>query len=202
MKIGIYSGSFNPVHVGHVALADYLTRQQVVEEVWLVRSPLNPLKASTADLLASNDDREAMLRLAIAGHQGLQVSTIEDQLPRPNYTIQTFTALSTQYPEHDFSLIIGADNWLIFDRWREARTLALRYHLIVYPRPGYPLTPADRLRMGNEVAQHVTFVDAPQYDISSTALREALAHAPDSPLPSQYLHPDVLAYIRAHHLYA
>ena len=104
MRIGIYSGSFNPVHLGHVALADYLVREGVVDEVWLIRSPLNPLKQSS-DLM-SNEARAEMLRLAIEGHAGLRVCDVEDALPLPNYTICTLQTLQGQYPEHEFHLII------------------------------------------------------------------------------------------------
>lgn len=178
MRVGIYSGSFNPVHQGHIALCDYLIEQGVVDEVWLIRSPLNPLKVKSAQTLAPDQQRLDMLRIAIQGHRGLQVSTIEDDLPRPNYTIQTFHALQQQYPAHEFHLIIGADNWLVFDQWRAYDELLTRYHLIVYPRPGYPLDEASRLRLGAEAIRNVRFVDAPQYDVSSTSIRQALQIMP------------------------
>ena len=168
MRIGIYSGSFNPVHLGHVALADWLVRQQIVEQVWLIRSPQNPLKPATG--LMSNQARQEMLELAISGHPGLQVSTIEDSLPVPNYTVSTLQALRQQHPEHEFHLIIGADNWLIFDKWKDWQLILHDFHLIVYPRPGYPLPqPA--------ASQYPTvrFVDAPQFDLSSTQIRQRLA---------------------------
>ena len=97
MTIGIDSGSFNPVHTGHVALCDYLVRQGLVDQVWLIRSPLNPFKVESAQTLAPDADRAAMLRIAVRGHKGLRVSTIEDQLPKPNYSINTFHALEEQY---------------------------------------------------------------------------------------------------------
>lgn len=175
MRIGIYSGSFNPVHVGHVALCDYLVEQEVVDEVWLIRSPLNPFKTDTANTLAPDTDREAMLRLAVEEHEGLQVCTMEDGLPRPNYTINTLHALEEQYPEHEFHLIVGADNWLAFDRWRAYEEILTRYHLVVYPRPGYLLDEEAKLRLGQEMLAHVQFVDAPQYDVSSTEIRAAIA---------------------------
>lgn len=194
MNIGIYSGSFNPIHQGHVALCDYLVEQGVVDEVWLIRSPLNPLKAACADTLAPDPHRQAMLELAIEGHAGLSTSTIEDELPRPNYTIMTLRALQERYPEHRFHLIIGGDNWLIFPRWREADTILRDFHLIVYPRPGSPLPPIDTERYPT-----VRLIDAPLHDISSTQLREMLKQGnnPDERL----LSPRVLHYIQQHHLY-
>lgn len=196
-RIGIYSGSFNPVHLGHVALCDYLVAEGIVDEVWLIRSPLNPLKADAASTLAPDVDRAEMLRLAIEGHEGLRVCTIEDDLPRPNYSILTFHALEQQYPGLEFHLIIGADNWLLFERWRAYDEFLTRYHLVVYPRPGYPLTEAERLRLGQDALQRVRFVEAPQYDVSSTAIRQAVAEGTEPPL----LDARVYAYVLFHHLY-
>ena len=167
MKIGIYSGSFNPVHLGHIALADFLVQERVVEEVWLIRSPQNPLKQSSG--LMSNLARQEMLELAIEGHAGLKICNIEDRLPLPNYTVRTLDALKTEYPQHEFHLIIGADNWQIFTRWREWEKILNDYHLIVYPRPGYPWDVTSAKQYPT-----VRMVEAPQYDISSTQIRERL----------------------------
>lgn len=197
MRIGIYSGSFNPVHEGHIALCDYLVREGVVDEVWLIRSPLNPLKVGTEQTLAPDADREAMLRLAIEGHAGLRVCTIEDDLPRPNYSITTFHALDEQYPGQEFCLIIGADNWLIFDRWRSFNEFLTRYHLIVYPRPGYPLGWDEKLRLGEDSIENTVFVEAPQFDISSTEIRQAIARGEKPRL----LNDAVYAYILNNRLY-
>lgn len=168
MKIGIYSGSFNPVHLGHIALADYLVQEGFVDQLWLIRSPLNPLKA--AGEMMSNQARQEMLELAIEGHDGLQICNIEDSLPVPNYTINTLQALQQQYPEHEFHLVIGADNWLIFQKWKDWEKILADYHLIVYPRPGYPL-PA----IPAETYPTVRVADAPQFNLSSTEIRQRLA---------------------------
>lgn len=166
VKVGIYSGSFNPIHVAHVALCDWLISEGVVDQVWLIRTPHNPLKAASG--LMPDDIRQEMLNLAIEGHEGLRSCTIEDTLPQPNYTINTLRALERQYPDYEFHLIIGADNWLIFDKWRDYDVILRDFHLIVYPRPGYEL-PAQE-----EANLRVRFVNAPVYDISSTEIREAL----------------------------
>lgn len=168
MRIGIYSGSFNPVHLGHVALADYLVKEGFVDELWLIRSPLNPLKVGGE--MMSNQARQRMLELAIEGHSGLKVCNIEDSLPIPNYTINTLQALQQQYPEQEFHLVIGADNWLIFERWKDWEKILNDYHLIVYPRPGYPLP-----ELSNIQYPTVRVADAPQFNLSSTEIRQRLA---------------------------
>lgn len=168
-RIGVYSGSFNPVHVGHIALCDYLVREGVVDAVWLIRTPQNPLKQ--VEGLMSNGLREELLRVAIEGHERLEVCSIEDQLPLPNYTITTLHELQKRYPEHQFHLIVGADNWLIFNRWRQWEQILDEFHLVVYPRPGYPI--AENVGFSYPAAR-VRFVDAPQYNISSTEIRVRL----------------------------
>lgn len=168
MRVGIYSGSFNPVHIGHIALADYIVSQHFVDEVWLIRSPHNPLKQ--ADGLMPDDVRQKLLGLAIEGHPGLRVSCVEDDMPRPSYTIDTLCRLRADYPDTEFYLIIGADNWLIFDRWRNWQQILAEFHVIVYPRPGYELPVVDSKKFPT-----VQVVDAPQYDISSTRIRHCLA---------------------------
>lgn len=192
MKVGIYSGSFNPVHVGHIALCDYLVREGVVDEVWLIRSPLNPLK--TASTLAPDADRQTMLELAIDGHKNLHTCCIEDTLPRPNYTINTLRALQEQYPDEEFHLIIGTDNWLIFDKWRAYDEILQDFHLIVYPRPGYKLTTTETL---SELTGNVRFVDAPQFDISSTEIRTAITKGEEPTM----IDPQVLNYIKNNTIY-
>ncbi len=197
MRIGIYSGSFNPVHKGHVSLCSHLVEQGIVDQVWLIPSPLNPFKADAAQTLAPDADRAAMLKLAVRGRRGLHVSTIEDHLPKPNYTIRTFHLLEERYPHHEFHLIIGADNWLAFDRWKAYDEFLTRYHLIVYPRPGYAMGEAEQLRLGKEAIRRVRFVEAPLYDISSTAIRADIARGH----PNSMLYPSVWKYIVEKRLY-
>jgi len=197
MKIGIYSGSFNPVHKGHIALCDYLVKEGYVDQVWLIRSPLNPLKVDSAQTLAPDADRAAMLKIAVRGHKGLRVSTIEDDLPKPNYSINTFHTLEEKFPEHEFHLIIGADNWLVFDKWRAYDEFLTRYHLIVYPRPGYEMGEKEVLRLGSDAILNVRFVNAPLYDISSTEIRAAIS---EGRVP-EMLNKRVYAYIVEKKLY-
>lgn len=187
--IGILGGSFNPVHIGHIKLARYLSAQHYVDKVWLTLSPLNPLK-DAADLVCDTD-RLAMLKTASKGEPGVEVCDIELSMPRPSYTIDTLDELARRHPDKHFKLIIGSDNWLIFDRWREPRRILDDYGVIVYPRPGYDVTD-DTLRPG------MTLADAPVADISSTAIRDAIAKGEDI---DTYLPHGVYNYINDKNLY-
>ena len=138
-KVGIFCGSFNPIHNGHVALADYIARNSDLDEVWLVVSPLNPLKRTIADTLAPNGQRLDMVRLALRSCERLFASDIEFSLPLPNYTINTLNALKSKYPETDFCLIIGADNLALFERWKDSDVIMSNFDMLVYPRPGVDL---------------------------------------------------------------
>lgn len=191
MRIGIYSGSFNPVHVGHISLVEYIVKQNIVDQVWLIRSPQNPLKVNSS--LLSDEHRAEMLRLATEGRQGLSISTIEDNLPKPNYTINTLRALQEQYPDEEFYLIIGADNWDIFDKWKDWDIIIRDFHLIVYPRPGYEYPEIDQ-----ESFPTVQVVDAPQFDLSSTEIRDLIKEG--EPITG-YVDEKVEEYIIANNLY-
>ena len=164
--IGILGGSFNPVHIGHLMLASYLSQWGYVDKVWLTLSPLNPLKEVSA--LIADTGRLAMLDIAAKGMTGTEVCDIELSMPRPSYTIDTLDELARRYPDKQFRLIIGSDNWLVFDRWREPKRILADYGIIVYPRPGYDVT-AEMMRPG------MTLADAPVADISSTFIRAAIA---------------------------
>lgn len=191
MRIGIYSGSFNPVHVGHISLVEYIVKQNIVDQVWLIRSPQNPLKVNSS--LLSDEHRAEMLRLATEGRQGLSISTIEDNLPKPNYTINTLRALQEEYPDEEFYLIIGADNWDIFDKWKDWDIIIRDFHLIVYPRPGYEYPEIDQ-----ESFPTVQVVDAPQFDLSSTEIRDLIKEG--EPITG-YVDEKVEEYIIANNLY-
>ncbi len=163
--IGIFGGSFNPVHIGHMMLASYLTQWGYVDEVWLTLSPLNPLK-DAAELLP-DIKRLAMLSIAAKGADAIDICDIELSMPKPSYTIDTLRVLAERYPEYRFKLIIGSDNWQIFDRWRSAQQILDDFGVLVYLRPGYPV---DKRHIdGMEV------VDAPMAHVSSTFIRQAIA---------------------------
>ena len=167
IKTGIFSGSFNPVHIGHVALANYLCEFAGFDEIWFVVTPNNPLKDASS--LIDDRLRLEMVKIAIAGYPKFRASDVEFLLPKPSYTITTLRTLKKEHPERDFKLIIGSDNWLIFPRWKEADAILNEFGIIIYPREGYECDSLAALPHG------ATFVDAPIFDVSSTFIREALS---------------------------
>lgn len=162
MKIGIFGGSFNPIHNGHISLAGQILRKAGLDAVWFMVSPLNPFKKASADLL---DDhlRLQMAEKALEKEKGLKASDYEFHLPKPSYTWSTLQHLSGDYPGYEFSLIIGADNWLAFDKWAKPDYILSHYNIIVYPREGYAIT--------TPLPGSVTLVDTELYPVSSTEIR-------------------------------
>lgn len=187
--IGILGGSFNPVHIGHMMVASYLAQYTPLDAVWLTLSPLNPLKSRPEELIPDLQ-RLAMLRLAINGTRGLGVCDLELSLPRPSYTINTLHALKQRYRNKRFRLIVGSDNWRIFNQWRQGDEILESFGVIVYPRPGYPID--NRLVDGMEVA------NAPMVDLSSTFIRRGIARGYNM---NFFLPPGVNEYISQHQLY-
>ena len=152
-KIGIFGGSFNPIHRGHVALAQAVQKQCGLDEVWLMVSPQNPLKQQ-ADLLDDNLRLE-LAQKALESVEGVCASDYEFHLPKPSYTWNTLQHLSEDYPDCEFFLLIGGDNWAHFERWRQWKDILRNYDVIVYPRDEYPGT-----------------IDVPLLDVSSTEIRQ------------------------------
>ena len=163
MKIGIFGGSFNPIHVGHIALARQLRQLAALDEVWLMVSPQNPLKQGNTELL---DDqlRFGMVVKALEDEDGLVACDYELHLPRPSYTWNTLQALHQDYPQHTFILLIGGDNWQLFPRWYRADDILRDHRVVVYPRRDADI---DR----SALPSGVTVVDTPLLDISSTEVR-------------------------------
>lgn len=164
MRIAIFSGSFNPIHNGHLAIAREVLEQGVADELWFLVSPKNPLKNSD---LMPEDDRLKMVVMAIENEPHMRASDFEFQLPRPSFTINTLDKLKISYPQHQFVLLIGGDNLAIFHKWRQYQRIIDEYGLIVYPRPGFP---TDNLVQMPGIA----VVKAPLYDISATEIRAKL----------------------------
>ncbi len=186
--IGILGGSFNPVHIGHMILASYLSEWGYVDQVWLTLSPRNPLKDPAG--LVPDTKRLTMLNLSIKGAPGIDVCDIELSMPTPSYTINTLDLLAERYPDKRFKLIIGSDNWNIFDRWKDYQRILDDYGVIVYPRQGYPVSYTD--------ADGMVLVDAPLVNISSTFVRNAVAKG----RKIDYFVPQGVAkYIADHKLY-
>ncbi len=169
-RIGIFGGSFNPIHIGHLALANYLCEYGGLDGVWFLVSPQNPLKQHYG--LLDDQSRLELAQLAIMGYEKFRVPDFEFRLPRPSYTYNTLKALKEAFPENEFHLIIGSDNWKVFDLWHEPEKLIAENRLIVYPRPGYGLNPG-------ELPDQVRLVRAPLFDVSSTFIRESLRKGKD-----------------------
>lgn len=167
MKIGIFSGSFNPIHVGHLILANYITEFTEVNEVWFLVTPQNPLKENSE--LIDEDLRLEMTRLALTSYPRFECSDFEFTLPRPSYTVNTLDALTEKYPQHEFFLIIGADNWDTFHQWKDYKEILDRYHIYVYPRLDAKLTIAKGLRNSVEA------LESPIVEISSTFIRDCIS---------------------------
>lgn len=189
-RVGIYSGSFDPVHVGHIRLAEYIAQSDYVDEVWLMVTPQNPLKQSRK--MQSNHNRLKMVQIATQKSENITASDFEFLLPQPTYTYITLCRLREKYPDYQFRLIIGSDNWTLFDKWRDSERIINEFGLIVYPRPGYDV--AD-IRLPKNV---ILLREAPMTDISSTEIRSALTLSLDT---SEMLHPNVKDYIISNGLY-
>ena len=178
MKIAVYSGSFDPLHIGHQAIMEYLTREGEFDWVYLVVSPQNPFK-DPAKALSARHRYDAAVE-AVARHPELKVRVddVELRMPPPHYTIRTLDALRAREPENDVSLVIGGDNLAGISRWRDSARLLSEYPLVVYPRKGFD---CDELRAAllQDLPCDIRIIDAPLVDISSTALRAAISRGED-----------------------
>lgn len=169
---GVYGGSFNPIHIGHTGMATELAGRGLVDEMWLIVSPQNPLKDSG---LWDDDLRLQLARIATEGIQRVKVSDVEFHLPRPNYMITTLETLSAKHTDREFVLVIGMDNWNCFHRWHKWDDILSRYRIIVLPREsGDGSCSAPKERGG-----HVSFVDVPLINISSTWIRSEIDNNPN-----------------------
>ncbi|MDD3740443.1 MAG: nicotinate (nicotinamide) nucleotide adenylyltransferase [Bacteroidales bacterium] len=168
-EILLFFGSFNPIHNGHLAIANYLTEFYDFKELWFVVTPQNPVKKSNT--LLNDRDRQYLVQMAIDGYPKFKVSDIEFYLPKPNYTINTLTYLSEKYPKNKFSLLIGGDNLESFHKWKNYRKILENYKLYVYKRPGCEVQEFEEA--------NITILDAPQMEISSSFIREAIKEEKD-----------------------
>lgn len=191
MKIGIFGGSFDPIHIGHAIIAQHVISSGAVDRLWFMVSPLNPLKVGKERQVADTD-RLRMVEMVSRPINGVETSAFEFTMPKPSYTIDTLNALQAKFPDDEFYLLIGGDNWQVFDKWRNSEEILAKYHLLIYPRLGYEVIIPDELK------ERVQLVDAPIIELSSTEIRERLAQG----LSVRYYVPDeVLAFIERKQLY-
>lgn len=163
-KVGIFGGSFNPIHTGHIALAKSLCQQAGLDEVWLMVSPMNPFKKEATDML-TDKLRLKMAEQAIADEPKLKACDYEFHMPKPSYTWHTLQALSQDFPHVSFTLLIGGDNWASFDKWFHHEDILNHYPIVVYPRKGCDI---------GKVPSGVTIVETPLLNISSTEIRQRI----------------------------
>ncbi len=189
MKIGLLFGSFNPVHIGHLIIANYMANHTDLDKVWLVVSPQNPLK-KYGDLI-NTYDRLEMARLATDNSDNLEVSDVELKLPQPSYTIDTLTILKEKYPQHEFAIIMGSDNLVTLHKWKNYKLILRDYQIYVYPRPGYENTD-----LATHPSVHITMT--PLMELSATFIRKSIAAKKNV----QFFVPDaVLKFIESKGLY-
>lgn len=165
MKIGLFFGSFNPIHIGHLIIANHIQQYSDLDQVWFVVTPQNPFKEKAS--LANDYDRLHLVNLALEDYQNLRVSDVEFTMPKPSYTIDTLVVLKEKYPEHDFSLIMGMDNLKSFHKWKNHDQILKHFSIHVYPRIGSDV--------GNWSGhEKINVVNAPIVEISSTFIRQAI----------------------------
>ncbi|GAA5025934.1 putative nicotinate-nucleotide adenylyltransferase [Marivirga lumbricoides] len=187
--VGLFFGSFNPIHVGHLIIANTMLEEKAVNEVWFIVSPQNPFKKQNT--LAHEFDRMDLVEAAIADHFSMKASDIEFHMPKPSYTADTLAYLTDKYPEVEFKLIIGQDNLKNFPKWKNHEVILNQYGLLVYPRPNAKTSPLEQHK-------NVKFIEAPQMDISATFIRKSIKNNRSV----KYLVPDaVLERINAKKLF-
>jgi nicotinate-nucleotide adenylyltransferase len=161
MKIGLFFGSFNPIHHGHLMVASFIANHTDLQQVWLVVSPQNPHKTQSS--LLNEYDRLHLAQLAIEDDAQIKVSDIEFKLPKPSYTIDTLTYLQEKYPQHQFYVIMGSDSFQNLPKWKNFEALVKNYQFIVYRRPGFDIT--------EKYGADVTYLEAPMLELSATLIR-------------------------------
>jgi nicotinate-nucleotide adenylyltransferase len=195
LKTGLFFGSFNPVHIGHLAIAGYMKEFTDLDEVWFVVSPQNPLKKK--ETLLADRHRLYLVELATSDNIHLKPSDIEFGQPAPSYTIDTLARLTEKYPDHRFVLIMGEDNLYTLHKWKNGPEIVRRFPLYVYPRTGSEKEENEQLRQIMNLAS-IRWVKAPIMEISGTFIRNGIKKGKDM---SYFLHPAVWKYIEEMHFY-
>jgi nicotinate-nucleotide adenylyltransferase len=162
MKVGLYFGSFNPIHAGHLIIANHILNETGLQKIWFVVSPQNPFKQS--DSLLNEYDRFHLVQKAIEGDDRLKASDIEFSLPKPSYTIHTLAYLGEKYPDHRFSIIMGSDSFQNLPKWKNAEVIIKNYPIVIYKRPGF--------EVDNDLGAQLQIMNAPLLEISATYIRE------------------------------
>lgn len=189
MKVGLFFGTFNPVHIGHLIIADYFAQNTDVDQVWFVISPQSPFKQKSS--LLDEKHRFYMVNIAVEDNPKLKASNIEFHLPKPGYTIDTLTYLKEKYPEHSFVLLMGSDNLESFPKWKNCEAILAEHALYVYKRPGFSETPV-------VLKGDIRVFDVPLLDISATYIRTKLKERKSV----RYLVPEtVWQYLQEMHFY-
>jgi nicotinate-nucleotide adenylyltransferase len=190
MKTGLFFGSFNPIHIGHIAIAGYVAEFTDIDEVWFVVSPHNPLKESNT--LAQEQHRFKMVNLATEPFSPrMKACDIEMSMPRPSYTIDTLLLLTKKHPEREFFPIVGADSLASIEQWKDFEILLKEYRILVYPRAEYSMESLTK-------KYNVQFINAPAFNISSTFIRQSIA---DGKNVDFLLPRGVMGYIKTNNLY-
>ena len=189
MKIGLYFGSFNPIHIGHLAIANYMAEFSDLEQIWFVVSPQNPFKQKNS--LLADYHRLELVNRAIEDYPNFKASNIEFGLPQPSYTIDTLAYLKEKYPALQFSLIMGSDNLKSFSKWKNHELILAEHDLYVYPRPGFK---DDEVELNGTI--HL--INAPLMEISSSFIRKAIKEKKEIPY---FLPPSVYKYLKEMHFY-
>ncbi len=195
IKTGLYFGSFNPIHIGHLAIAGYMTEYAGLDQVWFVVSPHNPLKKK--ETLLADHQRFYMVELAIGDYDRLKASDIELRLPVPSFTINTLTYLKEKFPLNEFALVMGEDNLYTLHKWKNGAELVKHHQIYVYPRPGAVRPPHILLDQLLKKAD-IMSVNAPLMEISGTFIRNGIRTGKDM---SYFLPPAVWKYIQEMHFY-
>jgi nicotinate-nucleotide adenylyltransferase len=164
MKVGLYFGSFNPIHIGHLIIASHVLNETDLQKIWFVLSPQNPFKHSAT--LLNEFDRLHLVQKAVEGDDRLRASDIEFSLPKPSYTSHTLAYLKEKYPTYAFSIIMGSDSFQNLGKWKNAETIINHYPILVYERPGFPVE--------NTLGASIQVMKAPLLEISATHIREAV----------------------------
>jgi nicotinate-nucleotide adenylyltransferase len=178
MKIGLYFGSFNPIHIGHLIIANHVAETTDLQKIWFVVSPQNPLKQSSS--LLNEYDRLHLINISIEGENKLRTSNIEFGLPKPSYTVDTLAYLAEKYPEHEFSVIMGSDSFSNITKWKNFELILQNHDLYIYKRPGF--------EVDTVLKRDLVLLDAPLLEISSTRIRELIKNNKSI----KYLVPDLV----------